>query len=261
MPKPGDNLPQFRAVQLDFAAHIRNPEINPKPADIEGRRMQVYVDLFFNNIKNFLDSTFPVARRVLGEQRWLELAREFVHKHPSESPYFLQISEEFLSFLRDRGLDGLPPFLIELCHYEWVELALDVAPDAAGVEGHIDWGEDDTSVDCVVSPHVRVLVYRFPVHQISVEHQPREPGKTPTYLLAYRTPELHVRFMESNPLTHRLLELLRVVPAQQAFAQIAQELAEAGQDVAVATLQAQGNQIITRFREAGIIAQVNDRDE
>jgi hypothetical protein len=264
MSRRGDNLPEFRSVQLDFAAHIRNPEVNPQPADVESRRMQVYVDLFFNNIKNFLDSTFPVARKVLGEQRWRELAREFVHKHPSESPYFLQISEEFLTFLHERGLQDLPPFLLELCHYEWVELSLDVAADVVGTDAHGKEaqgreaqgkeGGDEAVGDAIVSPHVRMLVYRFPVHQISADHQPREPGKTPTYLVAYRTPELHVRFMESNPLTHRLLELLSGLPQQQAIAQIAQELAEAGQNVPLAILQEQGNQIITHFREAGIIA-------
>jgi len=261
MPKPGDNLPEFRSVQLDFAAHIRNPEIHPRPADVDPRRMQVYVELFFNNIKSFIDSAFPVARKIVGEQPWRQLAREFVHKHGNESPYFLQISEEFLTFLHERGLHGLPPFLLELCHYEWVELALDVAPDETGTrspavaDGAVDTGE------WRVSPLVRALVYQYPVHKITAEYQPQEPPDTPTYLLVYRTPALAVRFMESNPLTHRLLELLKHMQPQQAFAEIGTELNAAGRSVSAEAIQNQGKDIIARFHEAGIIYSVDDTDE
>ena len=249
MSRSGDNLPEFRSVQLDFAAHIRNPDEHPKPADVEQRRMQIYIDLFYNNIKNFLDSAFPVARKLLGEERWRQLAREFVHLHSSESPYFLQISQEFLTFLHQRGLDALPPFLLELCHYEWVEMALDVAcePQAADTPAAADGMVE-------VSAFVRPLVYQYPVHRIGEEFQPQEPPAQPTYLLVYRTPELAVRFMESNPVTHRLLDLLRTMPLSQAFECIAQELSDAGQPVSIQQVQNQGNQIITRFREAGIIA-------
>ena len=51
--------------------------------------------------------------------------RKFVHRHPSESPYFLEISQEFLTFLSEqvhRVTSSLPEFLLELAHYEWVEL-------------------------------------------------------------------------------------------------------------------------------------------
>ncbi len=249
MPLPGSNLPAFRSVQLDFAAHIRNPEVNPRPADVEPRRMQIYLDLFFNNIKNFLDSAFPIARKVVGEEKWHALAREFVHLHPSQSPYFLEISEEFLSFLQARGLHDLPPFLLELCHYEWVELALDVAdlePPAAALEG-------DVLGTHVVSPLMRALVYDYPVHQIGVDHQPAQPPAAPTFLIVYRNPELKVRFMESNPVTHRLVGLLETLSAADALEQIRRELAEGGRDVSQTAMQAQGLQTLTHLHELGII--------
>jgi uncharacterized protein len=104
----GDNLPPFAAVQLEFAAHIRNPALYPAPADVEPRRMQVYVELFFNNIEALLASAFPVAKRVLGELRWRELVRGFIHHHPSASPYFLEISQEFLQYINDLNDSSLP---------------------------------------------------------------------------------------------------------------------------------------------------------
>ena len=247
----GSNMPEFRSVQLDFAAHIRNPDINPRPADIEPRRMKIYVDLFYNNIKSFLDSAFPIAKEILGDDRWRALAREFVHRHPSESPYFLQISEEFLTFLHDRGLDDLPPFLLELCHYEWVELSLDVAVDDAVAE---DCDADgDLLEELVVSPLYRALGYAYPVHQIGVDNQPQTPPAVPTFLVVYRNEALKVRFIESNPLTHRLLELLPSMSAREALLQIRTELAAAGREVSEAEMLNQGRQTLTHLRDVGII--------
>lgn len=249
--RPGDNLPTFRAVQLEFSAYIRNPEVNPPPADIEPRRMQVYADLFYNNIKSFLDGAFPVSRRLLGEQRWRELAREFVHQHGSESPYFLQISEEFLTFLHTRSLEGLPKFLLELCHYEWVELALDVA-QAEPVTPYDAQGQLLGKV--VLNPLVRPLVYHFPVHTIGPEHQPDQAPTDPTYLLVYRNVDLQVRFMESNPMTHRVLALLESgETGQNALLKLAQELSDSGLDIPRDRLQTQGLQMLERLRDKGIV--------
>lgn len=57
------------------------------------------------------------------------MVRDFIHSHQSHSPYFLQISEEFLGYLKDeRQVQALDPaFMLKLAHYEWVELALDVS--------------------------------------------------------------------------------------------------------------------------------------
>ncbi len=258
MSKPGSNLPEFRSVQLDFAAHIRNPQVNPLPADVEPRRMKIYTDLFFNNVRNFLDSAFPVSREILGDAAWGDLAREFFHSHASESPYFLQISEEFLTFLHDRGLQGLPPFLLELCHYEWVEMALDVAPDVTSDE---QTGTVDQSVlsdaellgGLAISSLVRPLTYSYPVHELGVENQLQAPPEHPSFLLVYRNAECDVRFVESNPVTHRLLELLMTMTAATALEQIRGELNESGRNVSDEQMQQQGLATLRHLHDLGII--------
>ncbi len=247
----GSNLPDFRCVQLDFAAHIRNPEANPHPSDVEARRMQVYVDLFFNNIRSFVDGTFPVSASVLGESRWLELIREFIDVHASESPYFLQISEEFLTFLYDRGLRGLPAFLLELAHYEWVELALDVAEESVDPQSYDACGELLGPV--VLNPVVRPLVYEYAVHEIGPQHQPDEPPAQPTYLIAYRDDDLQIRFMASNILTHRLLALLESYTGREALELLCEELQQAGHEVSAEQVFQQGRQILAHLHNAGVV--------
>ena len=251
MPTSGSNLPEFRSVQLEFADHIRNPDVHPVPVGIEPRRMKIYTDLFFNNIRSFIDSAYPIARKIVGEERWRALAREFVHRHRSESPYFLQISEEFLSFLHLRGLHDLPIFLLELCHYEWVELSLDVADDHVEIEDYDP--QADLAGWIVRSPWVRCLTYTYPVHQIGVNHQPIDQPEQPTYLLVYRNAALQVRFIESNPVTHRLLDLIASMSAQDALHELKSELNAAGRDITDAQMLNQGLQILSHLRELGIV--------
>lgn len=203
----GNNLPEFTGRQLDFAAHIRNPDEHPRPADVEPRRMQIYLDLFYNNIESFLAGAFPVAKRTLGDEPWHSLVRAFVHRHPSESPYFLEISQEFLTFLADTEIDDLPAFLLELCHYEWVELALAVAEDEYPSDG-VDPQGDLLAGIPLVSPLIWKLAYAYPVHEIGPEYQPQSPGSAPTLLVVYRRRDDSIGFMSVTPLTMLLLDQL-----------------------------------------------------
>ncbi len=216
MPRRGSNLPGFRETQIEFAAHIRNPESNPRPADIEPRRMQIYLDLFYNNIEGFLANGFPIAKQVLGHDAWHELAREFVHLHPSESPYFLEVSQEFLTFLGTLGSGRVADFLLELCHYEWVELALNVSDitvsDVTTPDEEIDPSGDLLGQRIVVSPLIWPLAYRYPVHEIGPRYQPDTPPEEPTHLVVYRRNDDKVKFLLANAVTLRLIELLGGVP-------------------------------------------------
>src|SRR5690606_20077820 len=107
-----------------FAAHIRHPEGHPPPAGIDPDRMRVYRELFFNNVARLLAGNFPVIRRIHGE-RWQALVRDFYRGHGCRTPLFPEIPREFLRWLA--AGQGRQPWLAELAHYEWVELALQVS--------------------------------------------------------------------------------------------------------------------------------------
>ncbi|MEE9142561.1 MAG: putative DNA-binding domain-containing protein [Gammaproteobacteria bacterium] len=200
--------PHFQQLQYAFAAHIRNPDENPAPEGIEDRRLAIYRDLFFNNIKSLLSSSFPVLKKVLPEDRWIALIREFFSTHESRTPLFLEVPREFLGFLQnERGLQADdPPFLIELAHYEWVELALSI--DDAEIEPDgIDPDGDLLDGIPVVSPLAWSLVYDFDVHHIGPNHQPAVAPDQPTFLVIYRDRTDKIGFIEINPVTARFLEL------------------------------------------------------
>lgn len=249
MTRTGANQPGFAARQLEFAAHIRNPDVNPVPADVDSRRMQVYVDLFFRNVEGLLAGAFPVAKAVLGERRWPALVRRFLHRHGCTTPYFLEISEEFINFLNGLEDSDVPGFMLELCHYEWVELGLDVAEDAA-LPDDVDPAGDLCSGVPYRSPLAWPLTYAYPVHRIGPAHQPEAPGATPTHLVVYRTGDERVRFMEVNALTQRLLLLLDGERSgAEALAVVADEMPHLERSQVLAS----GLELMERLRVAGVI--------
>ena len=196
----------FRAIQRQFAAHLRDPS-KPPPPGLEERRLEVYRGLFIRNMEGFLTDAFPVLKTLYRKDDWRELARRFYARHRCHSPYFAEISREFIDYLENeheaRPCD--PPFLLELAHYEWLELALARADDAAD-HSAIDRDGDLLAGVPVASPLAWQHAYEWPVHRIGPHFTPREPGKTPTWLVVWRADDDRVRFMELNLPSALLLE-------------------------------------------------------
>lgn len=248
MAEPGD----FRSKQYAFAAHIRDPEHNPAPATIEDRRMAIYRELFFNNLYKLLGSTFPVLKKLYGERGFKRLTRAFMRGHRAATPYFLEIPKEFVDFLQDEYApqDDDPPFLAELAHYEWAELALSVS-DAENPED-IDAGGDLLDGVPQKSPLAWLLCYRFPVHRIDASFRPSEPGEQPTFLVIYRKEDDELGFMELNSVTARLLEMIDGNYAGQSGRELLAALA-VEIDFDRDALLAHGAAALGDMRDAGIL--------
>jgi hypothetical protein len=165
---------------------------------------------------------------------------------------FLEIPREFLSYLdEERGeRAGDLPFMRELAHYEWVELALSVAETVddrpADHDGNLLEGVP------VLSSTAWPLVYRYPVHRIGPDFQPEYAGAQPTYLLAYRDTADDVGFVELNPVSARLFSLLQANRSSSGHAvlqNIAAELAHPDPDVVIKG----GSALLEEWRRLGIV--------
>lgn len=188
-------------LQRGLAQHLRDPQGTPSPPGIEERRLQIYRDLVYRNIKGFIDSTFPVLCSLHSDEEWEVLVREFVREHRCHSPLFLEISEEFITFLSQRESDPQRPFMLELAHYEWLELAVDVAE---GEVPPVTETEDPQRVRAELAPTARLGSYQFAVHRIGPSFQPTET-EAPVNLLVYRDREDRVQFMELSAGAARLI--------------------------------------------------------
>jgi hypothetical protein len=200
-------LPKFKRVQHAFANHIKSPVQVACPSDVDDRHMAIYRNLFFNNIMGFLSGFFPVLAEIIGEKRWQAIGRKFFSSHYNKTPYFLEISREFLSFLEHEYSPAAedPIYLLELAHYEWLELYVDVEPE--NTVAPFDSDGDVLANVPVLSPVVEGFLYQFPVNQISAENSSPEPKLSA--LIVYRGRADEVGFAETNPFTLQLLPLLK----------------------------------------------------
>jgi hypothetical protein len=247
------DMPEFMRRQYEFAAHIRDPENNPAPADVEDRRMEIYRGLFFRNIESFIAKGFPVLRKLYSDADWEQLVRGFFARHQSHSPHFVEIAEEFLHYLQHehQSRDCDPPFLRELAHYEWVELALAVSTETADMTA-IAPNTDLLQGSPAISPLAWQLTYRWPVQMIGPDYRPQTPPDQPTYLVVYRDRNDKIRFVAINAVTARLLQLLQEQPTLiglQALQQIAAEMKHPKPDTVING----GKQTLEQLKAQGII--------
>lgn len=206
----------FQQVQRLFCDWIRRPE-QDLSVSVERARMQVYRDLLFNNMCDFVDRVYPVARSLLPEQTWQQLKADFFSHGQCESPFYLDISLHFREYLSAVEHPVLQKYawLAELLQVEWLELhldVLDITPQRSDFNPQIDSVQQlislaKTGVLFRLSLPIWVLAYQWPVYQwrvgelISVQHPP-----APNVIVAWRDSNDHVRIEPVQPVTAIILE-------------------------------------------------------
>jgi len=170
--------------------------------------MKIYAELFYNNVEDFMSSTFPVLRELYTDEQWQSLLRDYYSRHQAKTPLFPELAREFLYYLEyeRESAEHDYPFMLELAHYEWVEAALYLADEEVSVD-QIDKNGDLLHALPLISSLAWLLSYHYPVHQISADFIPTE--QHPTHILVYRDAEAEIQFIELNPVTMKLLQLIK----------------------------------------------------
>lgn len=245
-------LPDWQRYQLDLTRHLRAPAQFRRPRGVNHQRLQLYSTLLFNNIDTVVSACFPVLSGILGKRKWRKLVREFFAVHRCRTPYFRQVPDEFLQFLQQewQADAAYPDFMLELAHYEWIELALSTscldrtAPD---------YQPDGDLLDAIplVNPVMANLTYRYPVHRISPKFKPQITADEPTHLLVYRDAEDEIRFSLQNAVSARLIEL--ITPARLSGRAALHQLAAEIRHPAPDTLIEFGHNLLLQLRAQGCI--------
>lgn len=250
-----DTAPESLAsLQKRFAAHIRDPASAPMPEGIEERRMAIYRELFFNNIRGFLSTNFPVLRSLHDDESWDRLCRDFYRDFRSQTPLFPEIAREFLRYLQEYRSDTAddPPFMLELAHYEWVELALALdEADLNLIEAEPD-GDLMNGVP-LLSPLAWPLSYQYPVHEICVDYQPQSAPPGATHLLVWRQDDFSVKFMQLNQVSALLVQKLKENTDRTGLELLSTIAGEIGHPQPEVVVQG-GRTLLNEFRDKQIIA-------
>jgi len=215
--------------QNTLGLYLRDPDHCAPPAGMDVARAQVYRDLVFNNLSILLSGTFPVLIKILGDERWGSLVRIFLRDHRAQTPKFGEIAREFVDFLASEPSalheGAWPPFMVELAHYEWIEMVLqqsDAEPLPASDVGQL------LDRPLQVSPLAWPLAYAWPVQLVGPDYQPETPPAQPTLLLVRRAEDWSVKFSELSPLAWRLLQRIGEFPQLNGREQLEGLAVEAG---------------------------------
>jgi uncharacterized protein len=246
----------FIKIQNEFMAHIRQPTKNNKPQGIEERRMAIYRDLFFNNIEGFIASGFPVLKTLYSESHWQQLIRQFFSEYDCQSPYFLDIAGEFIKYLSHAYVmqEYDPPFMLELAHYEWIELDVSIAPQHEAEQQLA--GEHVSTAQLYFSSTARNLSYQFPVQTISADYQPKQPSAQPHYFVVYRDSCDEVQFLATNAMTALLLSLIERANGLT-LGQLCKQVSEHTPQFTVAQITQGAHTTLTAMAQLGVIVTKN----
>jgi uncharacterized protein len=197
----------FQDVQNVFTQHMRDPENNIAPEGIEDRRLKIYRELVYNNIEDFIANSFPVLRKVVADEQWHKMMRDYVSNHQAHTPLFPKMPQEFIQYLEHERVEHLEdyPFLLELAHYEWIETSVSMDTREISFDGIEQEGDLLEGVP-VLSPLAMPLAYQWPVHMISPDFLPELLPEQATYILIYRDRHDEVGFIELNSVSAKLIE-------------------------------------------------------
>ena len=180
--------------------------INPSSTLDSGRRLEIYVDAYYERLLECLRQEFDVTRRAVGEDLFDALAFGYLQSYPSRSYTLYKLGERFADFLHDTQLhanavpDGAigtwPEFVVELAIFERVQREVF---DAPGTEGSplVDAEqlarispEAWDSLRLITAPCLRLCTFVHPVHRYWLawrrEEEPNVPEPEVTYLAVNR---------------------------------------------------------------------------
>lgn len=144
-----DILPQLRTSSLPAA-----------------RRMSVYRNNFYSNLASALAATYPVVRRLVGNDYFDQVAREYVRTYPSVSGDLQEYGEIFPDFLHVRPETESLPYLRDVAQLEWAWQEVfhaDAGLGAFDVQGLSALApEQQDRLGFRLNPASRLLYSRFP---------------------------------------------------------------------------------------------------
>jgi Putative DNA-binding domain len=130
-------VPALRDVQAAFARGVLDPPLAARVASsIVGdgiapeRRLALYRNNVFFSLRRVLEGTFPATRRLLGSERFAEIALAFIGAAPPDRPQLLAYGASFPAFVERWAEATSVACLADVARLEWALEEAYYAPDA-----------------------------------------------------------------------------------------------------------------------------------
>jgi hypothetical protein len=247
------------AVDGAAARPAAAPRVAVPPRIVPAHGLLVYRANVRANFLDSLHSSFPALWRLVGEEYFRQLAREFQRVHPSRSGDLLHVGAPFPAFVAERHRGGGYDYLGDVARFEWLCQEALLASDHAPLDLERLRSVAPADYDALrfeLHPGLRLFASPYPVRRIwevnvtgedSPEIVDLDAGGESLALLA---PQLELKFHDLSAGEFAFFESLR---GGAAFGP-AIEAASARDDAfdAVAALQrAVGAAIIVDFVNPG----------
>ncbi|HTU58371.1 MAG TPA: putative DNA-binding domain-containing protein, partial [Polyangiales bacterium] len=181
------------------------PETEWEHLRTELPRLLIYRELVQQTLRDAIELTIPRCMARLGEhfERYFSA---FLSEVGPRSPYLREVAFDFVAYLapRLRAAAELPHYLADLARHEALQIELAALPSAASPS---DFAAPSLDAPLNVLAPLRLMHYEHAVHRLSEDLADRTPASPePTHVLAYRSAEHDVRYLELSALAAALLE-------------------------------------------------------
>lgn len=214
-------MSELADLQARFGAGLesadgRTPDVFRSTGDI-GKRFGIYRGNARANTANALGGSYPVVARIVGDEFFAGLAREYGMRHPSASGDLNEYGESFADFLDQFAPAREIAYLSDVARLEWrvhrAHYAADVAAfDPSRLAAIAPEQQGDLMLR--LNPACSLMHSAFPLARIWEVNQSKYEGafevdfsREPAHFLVHR-PRFRVEVMEIRPAAAAFLQAI-----------------------------------------------------
>lgn len=169
------SLNSWSLTQDAFIVALKNPDL-PNPPGIGGSkdRFNVYRNNVMVSLHDALGETFPVVKKLVGEEFFAGMAQAFVREHLPSTPVLLEYGGAFPRFIEKFKPANSVPYLSDVARVEWAWLQSYHAADATSMTADVLAGIAEDDLDALrfeTHPSLWLIESEWPVISIWLAHQ------------------------------------------------------------------------------------------
>jgi hypothetical protein len=164
----------FSETQKAFAGAVLDAEaavpasLTRKAEGAPARRFGVYRNNVYAGLIDVLAGRFPVVARLVGEEFFRAMARDYVEREPPSSAVLLRYGASFADFIAGFPQAATVPYLADMAALEWLRHSAYHAADAVPLPLEALASAADRAADAVLALHPSLGVVRssYPIGSI-----------------------------------------------------------------------------------------------
>lgn len=197
---------ETHSIQSQLAGYCRSGKLTVING-VDPNRLPHYRRLIFNVLNSTLERAYPIFRRIVGDDEWMQVVNDFQINHDTKEARIWMLPFEFYDFCKTHNYVKKfnRPYLNDLLYFEWIEIEIHTMPDKIIPESK-EIGDllDDL---LIINPEYKLINLNYPVHNTQDDQLIEKQGNY--FILVYREQRnLDVRFFEFSAFFAFVFELI-----------------------------------------------------